>query len=92
MKILLILILISSPPPPETPETGVVLYFKEAKNYGYILSDHGAWCFFHGNDLIDEVEKGDRVIFTLTQGKKGSTAKNIRKDKEPKGELVIRKR
>lgn len=59
--------------------TGVVKYFKESKNYGYIIDDiTREWCFVHGDDLIDEITEGDRVLFFVRQGKKGTTAYDVR--------------
>ena len=61
---------------------GVVKWFDEIKNYGFITPDLGKQdIFFHRTDLdsIEKtVEKGTRVEYEVGQGPKGPQAKNIR--------------
>ena len=61
---------------------GIVKWYDEAKNYGFITPDLGNKdIFFHRTDLETEgqtVEKGARVEYEVGQGAKGPQAKAVR--------------
>jgi cold shock protein len=62
-------------------ERGIVKWYDESKNYGFITPDHGGKdIFFHRTDLEtleQTVEKGARVEYEVGQGTKGPQAKAI---------------
>ena len=56
---------------------GVVKFFNVVKGYGFIESQDGKDYFFHFSqqvDIKDNLEKGDTVIFEITNSPKGETA------------------
>lgn len=61
---------------------GIVKWYDEVKNYGFITPDMGGKdIFFHRTDLEtleQTVEKGARVEYEIGQGPKGPQAKAIR--------------
>ena len=62
---------------------GVVKWFDEGKNYGFITPDIGGGkdLFFHRTDIesIDQtVEQGSRVEYEVGQGTKGPQAKKVK--------------
>jgi cold shock protein len=63
-------------------ERGIVKWFNEAKNYGFITPDMGGKdLFFHRTDietLEQTVEEGMRVEYEIGNGPKGPQAKAIR--------------
>jgi cold shock protein len=63
-------------------ERGVVKWYNETKNYGFITPDHGGKdLFFHRTDLETEgqaIEQGERVEYEVGSGPKGPQAKAIR--------------
>lgn len=63
-------------------ERGVVKWYNEAKNYGFITPDRGDKdLFFHRSDLETEgqaIEQGERVEYEIGDGPKGPQAKAIR--------------
>ncbi len=63
-------------------ERGIVKWFDEVKNYGFIAPDAGKHdLFFHRTDIdtIEQtVDKGVRVDYETAQGKKGPEAKKVR--------------
>ncbi len=62
-------------------ERGIVKWFDEVKNYGFITPDIGGKdIFFHRTDLEtleQTVENGTRVEYEVGQGTKGPQAKKI---------------
>jgi cold shock protein len=63
-------------------ERGVVKWYNETKNYGFITPDHGGGdLFFHRTDLetVEQtIEQGERVEYEIGSGAKGPQAKAIR--------------
>lgn len=61
---------------------GTVKWFNESKGYGFISQDSGPDVFAHFNSIVGEgfrtLAEGQRVEFTVTEGKKGLQAENIR--------------
>lgn len=62
-------------------ERGIVKWFDESKNYGFITPDIGNKdIFFHRNNLETlekSVENGTRVEYEVNLGTKGPEAKKI---------------
>ncbi len=63
-------------------ERGIVKWYDEVKNYGFIALDGGGKdIFFHRSDIenIEQIiETGSRVEFEIGQGAKGPQAKGVR--------------
>ncbi|MDC0609795.1 cold-shock protein [Vibrio sp.] len=62
--------------------TGSVKWFNETKGFGFITPDNGsADLFVHFNSIVSEGFKtlleGQKVSFTVEQGKKGPNATNV---------------
>ncbi|EOQ73974.1 MULTISPECIES: cold-shock protein [Acinetobacter calcoaceticus/baumannii complex] len=61
--------------------TGTVKWFNETKGFGFIATDEGKDIFAHFTDIQTQGFKvlieGQRVEFTVVQGKKGPQASNI---------------
>ena len=64
-----------------TTVTGTVKWFNETKGFGFIAADEGKDIFAHFTDIQTQGFKvlleGQRVEFTVVQGKKGPQASNI---------------
>ena len=62
-------------------EQGVVKWFNGAKGYGFIERSTGDDVFVHFNAIVGEgyrnLEEGQRVEFTVTQGQKGLQAEQV---------------
>ena len=68
----------------EETVTGVVKWFSSVKGYGFIKVDGVETdVFVHYTGIIGDgyrnLEEGDRVEFTISQGQKGEEAHNVRK-------------
>jgi CspA family cold shock protein len=64
--------------------TGTVKWFNGAKGYGFIAPDDGGEdVFVHFSAIQSEgyrnLDEGDRVEFTVEEGKKGLQATNVTK-------------
>ncbi|PID43853.1 MAG: cold-shock protein [Proteobacteria bacterium] len=61
--------------------TGTVKWFDEAKGFGFIQQESGPDVFAHfsaiSGDGFKTLADGQKVEFTITQGKKGPQAENI---------------
>jgi len=61
--------------------TGTVKWFNEAKGFGFIAQESGPDVFAHFSaiqgDGFRTLTEGQKVEFTITQGKKGPQAENI---------------
>ena len=62
--------------------TGTVKWFNGSKGFGFIQRAEGADVFVHFSALADNggyrnLEEGQRVEFTVTQGQKGLQAENV---------------
>jgi len=62
-------------------EQGTVKWFNGSKGYGFIERSEGDDVFVHFNAIIGDgyrnLEEGQRVEFTVTQGQKGLQAENV---------------
>jgi CspA family cold shock protein len=64
-------------------KTGTVKWFNDQKGYGFIAQDDGGDIFVHYTAITGQgfrsLAEGDRVEFTVEQGRKGPAAANVRK-------------
>ena len=64
-------------------EKGTVKWFNAAKGYGFIQRENGEDVFVHFSAIQSEgyksLSEGDRVEFTVEEGKKGPAAAEVRK-------------
>ena len=62
-------------------EQGTVKWFNGSKGYGFIQRAEGEDVFVHFNAIVGDgyrnLEEGQRVEFTVTQGQKGLQAENV---------------
>jgi CspA family cold shock protein len=62
-------------------ERGVVKWFSDAKGYGFIARESGEDVFVHFSAIegsgFKTLKEGQRVEFTVEQGKKGLAAVNV---------------
>jgi CspA family cold shock protein len=61
--------------------TGTVKFFNETKGFGFIQQESGPDIFVHISALsssgLQTLSEGQRVQFTVIQGKKGPQAENV---------------
>lgn len=64
-------------------ETGTVKWFSDEKGYGFIQRDGGDDIFVHHTAIkamgFRSLAEGDRVEFTVGQGRKGPAAQDVQK-------------
>lgn len=62
-------------------QTGTVKWFNDSKGYGFIQRDDGPDVFAHYTNIVGDgfrsLQEGQRVAFTIGEGKKGPQAENI---------------
>jgi CspA family cold shock protein len=59
--------------------TGTVKFFNNAKGFGFIVPDDGGKdVFVHKNDLIDDINEGDKVSYDVAEGRKGLNAVEVK--------------
>ncbi|MBW2031219.1 MAG: cold-shock protein [Deltaproteobacteria bacterium] len=60
---------------------GTVKWFDDRKGYGFIEQEDGSDVFVHHTGIngsgFKSLREGDRVTFTVEQGKKGPAAVNV---------------
>jgi len=60
---------------------GTVKWFNEKKGFGFIKQDDGTDVFVHHSGInatgFKTLNEGDKVTFTVEQGKKGPAAINV---------------
>lgn len=65
----------------EDRETGLVKWFNEEKGYGFIARDSGGDIFVHYSAITGagwrSLAEGQRVEFTVGEGRKGPAAQNV---------------
>ncbi len=58
---------------------GKVKFFNETKGFGFIQTDDtGEEIFVHVTGLVDKIRENDTVTFTVTEGKRGLNATNVK--------------
>ncbi len=73
----------AGPDPDYNPiRKGIVSYFDSSKGYGFIKDlETRESVFVHVNNVQDEINEGNAVIFEVEMGHKGPTAVNVKQDK-----------
>ncbi len=58
---------------------GTVKFFNNAKGFGFITPDDGSKdVFVHKNDLVDQINEGDKVSYDVAEGPKGLNAVDVK--------------
>ena len=60
---------------------GTVKWFNGSKGYGFIEREDGEDVFVHYSEIQSDgfrnLDEGQRVVFTITEGQKGPQASNV---------------
>ena len=66
--------------PADATRQGVISFFNEAKGFGFINdAKNGERIFVHINQLMEQVNENEKVIFEVESGPRGLSAVNVRK-------------
>lgn len=58
---------------------GTVKFFNTSKGFGFITPEEGDKdVFVHANNLVDEINEGDKVSFDIEESPKGLNATNVK--------------
>ncbi len=57
---------------------GIVKWFNQSKGFGFIEQENGRDLFVHYTETRGKINQGDKVEYTLGEGKKGPCAQNVR--------------
>jgi cold shock CspA family protein len=65
---------------PDVPRTGVVIFFNDAKGFGFINDiQTNERIFIHVNNLSEPISESDKVTFEVEHGQRGPSAINVKK-------------
>ncbi len=60
-------------------KNGTVKFFNDSKGFGFIKDEsNGEDVFVHSSGLTESIRENDKVLFEVTQGKKGLNAINVK--------------
>ncbi|MDG2397352.1 MAG: cold shock domain-containing protein [Flavobacteriaceae bacterium] len=57
---------------------GTVKFFNTRKGFGFIECEGSKDIFVHANNLIDQINDGDKVSFDIEDSQKGPSAINVK--------------
>jgi CspA family cold shock protein len=58
---------------------GTVKFFNSAKGFGFITPEEGDKdVFVHANELVDDINEGDKVSYDVEESPKGLNAVNVK--------------
>jgi cold shock protein len=57
---------------------GIVKWFNQQKGFGFIEQENGRDLFVHYTETRGKINQGDKVEYSLGEGKKGPCATNVR--------------